>query len=419
MKPLKPKDALDWMRRESKPYRLAPGLYLTPQKRADGLRWIALLRWTLNGTADNKSLGAYDSSQHAHYLAEAARCRDATRQGLDPHTALDGGGAAPGTFAEAAEDFITTQIEGRVANKGGSRKNADNAARCIRRSCTTLGHLQLTAIGPKDIRRALAPRWQRVPSARTALRRIASVIDYGFTLAQIFDRANPAEWKRAQRFMPPQPDHVTKHHKALDADAVPACFRELADTARSGYRGCARDALRCAILTATRSDEVRQMQWDDVDFDARLWTVPKGRIKGRKVHVVPLSDAVIALLREQEKYRRGPYVFQGQIDGKSLSVNAMRLAMLRTSYAGLGTPHGFRTSFYAWYRKPEIEAKFRQAVVDDALAHVREDKEEKRATSQVTRAYDRAEMLDERRALMEAWAHFVTARRRPPLRLAA
>lgn len=53
-------------------------------------------------------------------------------------------------------------------------------------------------------------------------------------------------------------------------------------------------------LTAQRRDEVADMRWSEVDFDAKLWTIPRERVKNDSAHEVPLSAAVLALLRSTE-----------------------------------------------------------------------------------------------------------------------
>jgi integrase len=391
------------------PHRIAEGLYLTPQPRKDGVRWVALLRWTLNGKADNKVLGNYDRAQHGFFLALAVRAREALQQGLNPHTVLDAGDAVPGTYKEAAEAFINMKVMARVA-EGGSTKNAKNIASCIRRRYKALGHLQLTAISPKDIQRALLADWNRtIPAARKALRRIAKVIDYGFALSQVYDRVNPADWKRAQSYMPDQDRHRTKHHLALEPAEVPAAFRELAAVSRNGYRGCGAAALRFLILTGARGNEVIRMEWEDIDWSAKKWVRPADKMKGRVQHEVPLSEPALIVLREQQRYARGPFVFPGQKTGTGLSENAIRGAMQRTTFGQQATPHGFRSSLAGWWRTAAVSAKFRKVILDDALAHVRrEEDDESKGVDHVFRAYDRAKLFVERRAFMKQWAEFVT-----------
>ena len=75
------------------------------------------------------------------------------------------------------------------------------------------------------------------------------------------------------------------------------------------------------------------MRWDEVDWDKRLWIVPKERMKGGREHTVPLSDRVMEILRLQRQYSNGgEYVFSGYkrtrlaekaMVGQSLSCSAV------------------------------------------------------------------------------------------------
>ena len=59
------------------------------------------------------------------------------------------------------------------------------------------------------------------------------------------------------------------------------------------------------LLTAQRGGEVASMRWQDIDLDARSWTIPPEASKNGLAHMVPLSDAVIDLLRELRRISGG------------------------------------------------------------------------------------------------------------------
>ena len=50
---------------------------------------------------------------------------------------------------------------------------------------------------------------------------------------------------------------------------VPAFYADL--TGAAPWRP---EALQFTILTASRTSEVLEMTWPEIDFEARLWTVP-------------------------------------------------------------------------------------------------------------------------------------------------
>jgi integrase-like protein len=49
-------------------------------------------------------------------------------------------------------------------------------------------------------------------------------------------------------------------------------------------------ALEFTILTAARTSEALKVTWDEIDLDAKVWTIPAERMKGNKLHRVPLSE---------------------------------------------------------------------------------------------------------------------------------
>ena len=64
-----------------------------------------------------------------------------------------------------------------------------------------------------------------------------------------------------------------------------------------------------ALLTACRRGEVLGATWEEIDLEARIWTIPAVRMKGGKVHRVPLSNQTMQILRIVAVLRRGKHVF--------------------------------------------------------------------------------------------------------------
>src|SRR3546814_6884865 len=55
-------------------------------------------------------------------------------------------------------------------------------------------------------------------------------------------------------------------------------------------------ALEFLILTASRTGEVIGATWSEIDFDAKVWTIPADRMKANKEHRVPLSARAVEIL---------------------------------------------------------------------------------------------------------------------------
>jgi integrase len=158
-------------------------------------------------------------------------------------------------------------------------------------------------------------------------------------------------------------------------------------------QGVAPRALEFAILTAARSGEVLGAKWDEIDFQAQLWTVPAERMKAGKQHRVPLSNRAMGVLKELHGARASEFAFPGLKTGRQLSSMALE-AVLRRAKVDV-TTHGFRSSFRDWAGD---STPFARDVVEAALAHAIENKTEA--------AYRRSDALEKRRKLMAAWATF-------------
>ena len=126
--------------------------------------------------------------------------------------------------------------------------------------------------------------------------------------------------------------------------------------------------------------------------------MPAKRMKARKIHRVPLTDAVLAILQPLYEARVSEYVFPGAAKGgqpRPLSVMALTMQMRRMD-VGHFTPHGFRSSFRDWCGDA---TSFSRELAESALAHKVGDETE--------RAYRRSDALEKRREMMNAWSSYL------------
>jgi integrase len=156
-------------------------------------------------------------------------------------------------------------------------------------------------------------------------------------------------------------------------------------------------AFEFLILTAARTSEVIGAKWDEIDREAKTWTIPASRIKAAREHRVPLSPRCIELLETAESIKDGgAFVFPGRSPEKPLSNMAFLMLLRRLDRTDI-TAHGFRSAFRDWAAE---RTTFARAVCEAALAHVIEDKTEA--------AYFRSDLFQRRRTLMETWSKFAT-----------
>jgi integrase len=251
-----------------------------------------------------------------------------------------------------------------------------------------IGRMPIDSIGQPEVLMCLSPIWtEKHETAKRLGQRIKTVLDVakskGFRSGE-----NPVTAIRKTKVLPAVKAN-RQHHDAMPWRDVPAFFAEL-----EGRSATAAKALQFTILTASRTSEVLDMTWPEVDFEARLWTVPAARMKGGTEHRVPLTDEMLAIL-EPLKAMASDYVFEGQKRHKPLSNMSMLMLLRRMGSDGF-TVHGFRSSFRDWASEA---ANAPRELAEAALAH--------QVGSDVESAYARSDLLGRRRELTQDWASFM------------
>ena len=191
--------------------------------------------------------------------------------------------------------------------------------------------------------------------------------------------------------------HKGKHQAAITPEELPDLLRAIDRYAEIGDR-LTSQALRLLALTFVRTGELIGAQWEEFDLDSAVWIIPAERMKMKTEHVVPLSRQAVEILRELRPIDGGGrFVFPGRNLDKPISNNTMLFALYRLGYKGKMTGHGFRSVASTMLN----EAGFRADVIERQLAHG-----ERNA---IRGAYNRAEYLSERKAMMQKWADMLDA----------
>jgi integrase len=252
-----------------------------------------------------------------------------------------------------------------------------------------MGELPVASVDTTLVLRAVEPIWNTKSETASRLRgRIENVLDWAGARG-LRQGDNPARWRGLLDKLLPKKSKVARveHHAAAAIDDMPALMAKI-----SGSDSIAARALRFAVLTSSRTNEALGARWQEIDLNARLWVVPRERMKAGREHRVPLSDAAFTIIAEMQTIRTADHVFPGQKEGAPLS-NMALLMLLRRLGRGDLTVHGFRSTFRDWAAE---RTNFPAELAEMALAHAIGDKTEA--------AYRRLDMLEKRRELADAWA---------------
>ena len=218
-------------------------------------------------------------------------------------------------------------------------------------------------------------------------------------MRQVFEYAIDRSWLEhpnpalSSRFT--KSKHIPKNNPCLSWDELPELFNDL-NTNKGKGSPVVIAAIKFDILTFVRVGSLVPMRWDELDYEEDLWTIPANRMKNAKEHLVPLTEPIKRLLDYLRQFNgEEDYVFwsprgktKPHIDESALNQHLK----VRLGYKDRQTAHGFR-------KLPATAGqdvlKFPYEVISRQMAHAIGDK--------VRQAYDKSQLLEERRTFMDEW----------------
>lgn len=374
------------------------GLYLKVQKStksANGVTKSWLFRW---GAGGQRSIGLGNFPDVALMRARelAMHAKRQISEGLDPATEREKQRKAQLTsqhqltFKKSAESYIATHKA-----SWRNQKHAQQWTNTLEQyAFPYIGNKLLSEIGTDDITKLLTPIWTTKNPTATRLRgRIEQILDSATAAGLRPNTINPAAWKGNLKHLLPSfsKRKNTTHFPALPYKDIPTFYRHLKQLDTIGAK-----ALQLTILTATRTSETIGANWNEIDFENRIWIVPANRTKAHVQHRVPLSNEAFAIITELHNNKVNDWLFPSPRGlNKHLSNMAM-LQLIKREHTGPKiTVHGFRSTFRDWGGELTTHAR---EVLEKSLSHQVQDA--------VEAAYSRGDSLQKRRNVMEEWATF-------------
>ncbi len=364
------------------------GLYLV--SKGSGRYWI--FNFTFAGLRREMGLGPLHTVGLADARDKAEAARRLVRSGVDPLAVkreAEEQSPKATTFGAYADAFIDAAV------KAGRWRGAKTEARwrnLLTNHAKPIRAKTLASIRVRDVVQVLEPIWGDKQETAEKLREAIERVLDSAKVEGHRSGDNPAAWKGALEHVLHKPNDLSNrnHHAAMPYLDATSFLKKLADV-----KGVSARALEFTILTAARSGETRGAVWGEFDFAAKVWTIPAVRMKGGKLHRVPLSDKAMTLLKAMKAQAVNDLVFPGVRDKRPLS--DMSLAKALTAAGGRAyTVHGFRSTFRDW--ATEVAHAPRE-ISEASLAHAVGDA--------VERSYARSDALERRRALMQDWASYL------------
>lgn len=367
------------------------GMYLVVQPQG-GRSWRFDYRF--QGTRKGISLGTYPEVSLALARERRTEARRLVAEGLDPsqvRQAAKRGPVASHTFDAVAAEWLAKQ-----ATKWAT-STTEKATYHLSLPSPWIGRRPIGSIEPPELLDVLRDIESRghIETAHNVKQRVGQVFRYAIATG----RATRDPSGDLRGALTP----ISRQHRA--ALTAPDDIRTLL-RAIAGYHGSrvVHVALQMLPLVFVRPGELRLARWSEFTLNpgGGLWRIPAERMKHREPHLVPLSRQVVRLLSDLHRFtgpREGErpentLVFPSRVGRRTpISENTLNGALRRLGFGSRDmSAHGFRT--LASTRLHEMG--WNTDVIERQLAH--------RDPNTIRAVYNRAQHLEERRTMMQAWA---------------
>ena len=377
-------------------HRDSEGLYLvmTP---AGTKQWVQRIR--VGGKRLDKGLGGWPGVTILQARKAADANRVAVANGRDPWAKKTKTAPVVTVAADTTPTFKEAALKVHALNAPTWRNGKHNISwiqSLEKHVFPIFGDTPIDEVGSRDVLDILLPIWHTKAETAHRLRgRLRKVFDWAVSADYI--EINPAGEKIKGAL--PKQKRLQEHLKALPYQAVAAAYKTIywSDAQRETI-----DAFLFLILTAARTIEVRSATWGQIDWENEVWTIPADKMKNGKEHRQPLSYQAMLILQGMKMREQASDLIFARSDGGMQSENTFSNRCRKDEIAC--TPHGMRSSFRDWAEEQETVNASHNAI-EMCLAHD--------TGSSVERAYRRTDLLDQRRALLEAWSDYVAGYDRP------
>jgi len=158
---------------------------------------------------------------------------------------------------------------------------------------------------------------------------------------------------------------------------------------------------RCLIEwqlhTMCRPNESAGARWEEIDVEAKTWTIPAERMKMNRAHTILLTEqtlAIIEFIRPISGTRE--FLFPADRDPrKHANSSTANVAISRMGFKGRLVAHGLRSLASTTLN----EQGFDKDVIESCLSHV--------DSNEVRNAYNRSEYLERRKVVMQWWSDHI------------
>lgn len=372
-------------------YLIEPSLYLVVRREGQSRGYV--FRYTFGGKRRDLSLGDAKVKNLTVAKADGVECRRLLAQGIDPleereraREEREKEAAGPITFRQYFDENIDEILEFRQYKNPKTAQDFKNLL--VKYVLGVLGDMPLNEIETKDLVVLFESLWFEKPSISN---KILFLLNFIFKWAKrdgIRTNPNPAVWEdNLDAYFPSVNTLIAKKRQHRLSPELGKLTGFLLEELRRGYIGGY--ACTAIALGAARKNELLMLKWSEVDFEKRVISVPPERRKDKKQEPfrIPMSDQMCFLLKALP--RDEEHVFH--VPGKKTPCD-LRIYQVYINKRIDGSIHGMRSTFSDWAAEKGIN----WTLAEKSLMHA--------TGSSVHQAYQRSDLLEQRREVMQKWA---------------
>ncbi|KGQ32006.1 tyrosine-type recombinase/integrase [Gallibacterium anatis] len=254
-----------------------------------------------------------------------------------------------------------------------------------------LGDLSISSITPMQVVNIIDPLFKRgiANTGILLMRNINEIMVYAVNRGII-------EFNKCTNVSATFNAHQSKHHPTIRPEELPEFLKALND---SRVELIVKLLVKFSLLTITRPSEAAHAEWQEVDFENKLWKIPAERMKMKREFIIPLSSQAIEILHKVKVLTgRSKFVFQSPAKpSQPIASGTANSAIKRAGYRNRLTSHGLRSIASTYLSEKYIHINVE--IIEACLSH--------QSNNKVRNAYNRSIYLEQRKPLMDDWGEFV------------
>ena len=375
---------------KEKEYPLSDGNGLILRVKPNGSKiWLFNYYHPVTKKRTNAGLGMYPQIQLSDARAKREEYRALLAKGIDPQEEKiriqqEYENRLKDTFHSVAESYFNGIYKEKAKNPETREKNWERLKNHI---FPYIGDKHVSEIKVKE----LVSIYEKIADRSNTLKKIhqlvGAIMDHAITQGII--ESHNCRLAVKNFYIKPSTPHPT-----IKPDELSKFFQDLANSRikKKTY------LLICwSFLTALRSKEAVNAEWSEIDFDKKIWNIPKEKMKGqadkKRPHTVPLSSQAIQLLEVMKRFsENSPFVFSGRSSiNKPMNKATVNVSLKRIGYKGKLTAHGIRSFVKTFLASHKVERNVSETI----LSHLLE------GGDTLENTYNRYDYLEERRPVMQ------------------